>query len=82
MSLFKYGGRDEPWTEEDIVEVMDSAKQIIQRATDEISGTDVSEMELSNILNDGRIIDTTDNGSLVVMYRGEKFTVTIDHPEL
>jgi hypothetical protein len=61
---------------------MDSVKQGMQRATDEIRGASVEEMKPADILNDGRIIDTTDEGDLVVMYRGEKFTVSIDHPEL
>jgi len=73
---------DATWSQEDIDEFMDSVKQGVQRATDEIRGASVGEMKPADILNDGRIIDTTDEGELVVMYRGEKFTVSIDHPEL
>ena len=73
---------DATWSQEDIDEFMDFVKQSMQRATDEIRGASVEEMKPADILNDGRIIGTTDEGDLVVMYRGEKFTVSIDHPEL
>jgi len=80
--MFNLGDNEKPWSESDIDEFLDSVEQSMQRATDEIRGASVEEMKPEDILNDGRIIDTTDDGELVVMYRGEKFTVTIDHPEL
>jgi len=73
---------DKTWTQEDIDEFMDSVTHGVQRAKDEISGASVREMKPEDILNDGKILTTTDEGDLVVMYRGEKFTVSIDHPEL
>lgn len=79
---FELGREDDPWTEEDIKEFMESFKHGAQRATDEIRGASVEEMKPADILNEGKIISTTDEGDLVVMYRGEKFTVSIDHPEL
>jgi len=76
------GMEDKPWSQKDIDEFMESAKQSVQRAKDELQGVGVEEMKPADILNEGKIINTTDEGDLVVMYRGEKFTVSIDHPEL
>jgi hypothetical protein len=42
----------------------------------------VEEMKPKNILREGEIIETTDDGDLILLYCGEKFTVSIDHPEL
>lgn len=80
--IYRLGTRDEPWDEEDVDDFMDSVKQSVQRATDEIRGASVEEMRAADIISEGRIIDTTGDDELIVMYRGEKFTVTIDHPEL
>lgn len=45
-------------------------------------GTPVHKMKPKEILENGDIRSTTDDGNLIVRYKGETFTVTIEHPEL
>lgn len=79
--MFNLGKKEKPWQQEDIDEFFESLKQEVQNATDEAMGRTVEDMDVSDILSDGRVIDI-DGYEIELLYRGEKFTVTIDHPEL
>jgi hypothetical protein len=79
--MFNLGKKEKPWQQEDIDEFFESVKQEVQKATDEAMGRAVEDMDVSDILSDGRVINI-DGYEIELLYRGEKFTVTIDHPEL
>jgi hypothetical protein len=79
-ALFKLGRKQ--WSQSDIDKFMESTRQSVQRTIDDVLGVSVEEMKPKNILREGEIIETTDDGDLILLYCGEKFTVSIDHPEL
>lgn len=61
-------------------DVVDEIKRDIENEFGD--GTPVREMKPKEILTNGEIRSTTDDGDLIVRYKGESFSVTIDHPEL
>jgi len=80
--IWEIGKEESPWDEDDIDEFVNSMKQSAQKASDELHGRGVKDMRPSDILTDGMIIGESGENEFIVSYRGEKFTVSVDHPEL